>query len=84
MENKDILVAMWDYMDKDRMCFKDIAVWLDADEWIDVLKCKYGINVSRRKIDEVYRQGWLHKRRNKNQWGNSKYHYFPMLRPDKV
>lgn len=79
MENKDILVAMWDYLDKRNHLEYDGALvnWLDAEDWAEVLK----IDISAKRLGIMYIEGLLERNQNKRMYGNTKYHYFPDVRP---
>ena len=80
MENKDILVAMWNYLDhlNDLTYYKSPKNWLDAEEWAERL----GIDISAKRMGMMYREGLLSRYRNKRWYGDAKFHYFPNWRPD--
>lgn len=80
MENKDILVAMWNYL-ASRNCLdydKSPKNWLDAEEWAEGL----GIDISAKRMGIMYREGLLDRYRNKRWYKDTKFHYFPKWRPD--
>ena len=79
MENKDILVAMWNYLDSRNVLDYDKSPknWLDAEEWAEALK----IDISAKRIGIMYREGLLNRCRNRRWYGDARYHYFPTHRP---
>lgn len=79
MDNKDILEAMWNYLDKRNNLKYDGALvnWLDAEGWAYALK----IDISAKRLGIMYTEGLLQRNQNKRIYGNTKYHYFPDVRP---
>ena len=82
MENKDILVAMWDYLDhlNDLTYYENPKNWLNAEGWAEKLE----VDISPRRIGNMYRKGLLKRYRNKRWCKDTRYHYFPVRRPDEI
>ena len=73
---------MWNYLDSQNVLDynKSPKNWLDTEEWAKRLE----IDISSRRIGDMYREGLLTRYRNKRWYGDTRYHYFPTRRPDEI
>ena len=83
MENTRVLSLMWKYIEDNDINWAKVQKmtcnsWMDAHEWSDALEEK----ITSSRLVSMYNAGLVDRVKNKDYFGDDRFHYFPITIPD--
>ena len=82
MENTKVLSLMWKYIEDNGINWAKVQKmtcnsWMDANEWSSALEEK----ITSPRLVSMYKAGLVDRVKNKDYFGDDRFHYFPITAP---